>query len=852
MNAWRGFLGAIGLTAACVSVFAQTPPPLLGSIEAPYAPLQGSATIAGTTWPAGVTAYGSVGTPLVIYGSNLGGDGFVQFISYYKNSSGTEVAGTPVPATVTLWTSNMLILTVPSGALSGEVFVKVEGQTSNPLPFLVTTNTPYNTGTCPAGPSSTQLQITSTSLPDGQVTKAYNASLYSSGGTGNITWSVASGTLPSGLVLNQPSGSTPATITGTPTASTGTNPPALTFKAVDSASPQHTDEAEITLAVNASSMNQGTVYSYSLSNYDSVGNVTSFNDATYPGSGPGIMGAWSMSAFSGSGNGYDSLYRLSAAKVTWPDGTAQSLCWDYDAFGNRLHQELVSGASGFTNGTGSSCQAASGATLLSLDASPVNGNNQINDGLHQYDPSGAGNLIQDETTGNTYLYDAEGRVCAVESTPAPGFTTMTGYLYDADGDRVAKGTISTMSCNPATNGFQFAEDYVLGPSGEELSILNGSGTWQRTNVYASGGLIGTYDLVSGQPALHFHLEDALGTRRMQVSGMLANLGCPEMDFQSLPYGDQLAEYPDVCYPADDSTPLHFTGKERDTESGNDYFGARYYASSMGRFLSPDPLGSWTADASDPQSWNFYAYGRNNALINVDPDGLDCVYFNNAGNAVESIDRQDSAQNSGTSLSQQSSDCGAAGGDWINGRVTGATYFSDSDTFGFTSYDSSNTYVTYANAPGTEMGGTTCSGNCDIANGYSQTPIDNSWGAQPIAPSAQQFIQNVSQQTAPVNKAFDCAGAAALAWSPIPTPDDASDASDAFLDQGVDAGKELSEAYKNRRVLNAFGSKIKVGKGFRKGAKFAGKGLNVAGKGLAVYGSYKNMQEAGCFSGWSHP
>ena len=28
----------------------------------------------------------------------------------------------------------------------------------------------------------------------------------------------------------------------------------------------------------------------------------------------------------------------------------------------------------------------------------------------------------------------------------------------------------------------------------------------------------------------------------------------------------------------DATPRHFTGKERDTESGLDYFGARYYAS----------------------------------------------------------------------------------------------------------------------------------------------------------------------------------------------------------------------------------------------------------------------------------
>ena len=45
--------------------------------------------------------------------------------------------------------------------------------------------------------------------------------------------------------------------------------------------------------------------------------------------------------------------------------------------------------------------------------------------------------------------------------------------------------------------------------------------------------------------------------------------------------------PDVCF-----VPSRFTGKERDQESGNDYFGARYYASSMGRFLSPD----WSAKA----------------------------------------------------------------------------------------------------------------------------------------------------------------------------------------------------------------------------------------------------------------
>jgi RHS repeat-associated protein len=67
-----------------------------------------------------------------------------------------------------------------------------------------------------------------------------------------------------------------------------------------------------------------------------------------------------------------------------------------------------------------------------------------------------------------------------------------------------------------------------------------------------------------------------------------------------------------------------TGKERDTESGNDYFGARYYASSMGRFMSPDwsakimPVPYATMD--DPQSLNLYAYMRNNPLGGTDPDG----------------------------------------------------------------------------------------------------------------------------------------------------------------------------------------------------------------------------------------
>ncbi|MDR3562441.1 MAG: RHS repeat-associated core domain-containing protein, partial [Negativicutes bacterium] len=68
----------------------------------------------------------------------------------------------------------------------------------------------------------------------------------------------------------------------------------------------------------------------------------------------------------------------------------------------------------------------------------------------------------------------------------------------------------------------------------------------------------------------------------------------------------------------------FTGKERDTESGNDYMFARYYNSATGRFLSPD----WSAKVApvpyakldDPQSLNLYSYVRNNPMDRFDPDG----------------------------------------------------------------------------------------------------------------------------------------------------------------------------------------------------------------------------------------
>jgi RHS repeat-associated protein len=90
----------------------------------------------------------------------------------------------------------------------------------------------------------------------------------------------------------------------------------------------------------------------------------------------------------------------------------------------------------------------------------------------------------------------------------------------------------------------------------------------------------------------------------------------------------------------------FTGKERDAETGLDYFGARYYSGAQGRFMSPDEFNGGPddaltgkdiippgplpyADVLDPQTINKYCYVRNNPLKYIDPDGHDILYANEA-------------------------------------------------------------------------------------------------------------------------------------------------------------------------------------------------------------------------------
>ncbi len=567
-------VGSIALALAVSPLAAQIP--AVSDIEAPYPAVQGPVHMAGVQYGSGTVSYGPVNTPLIMSGSNFGSSGTVLF-------PGTQ-AGTTVQASVSYWSSNILFLTVPTGATSGLVKVVTQGQTSVGVPFIVTQG--IYSPSCPASPPTTQLEITTASLPNAPVGRAYSATLGAEGGTPPYSWSLIGGTqLPTGLSLAASTGA----ITGTPSVA-GTA--SFTVQVTDSNA--GVKSSALSIAVNAQMLVPGPVYSYQADpageGYDSVGNVTQFTDS--------VMGTWSF--------GYDYLNRLTSASP----GNNQSICMAYDSFGNRTKSTALQSA----------CSSADPATESYTAANRINwltGTSGITE-------DASGDVTYDGKTN--YVYDGEGRLCAVQYNGYSGGPVAIGYLYDADGRRVAKGTITanSLSCNPASNGFTLTESYVLDQGGEKLTALDQNGNWEQTNVYGGGMLLATYN-TSG---LHFHLTDPLGTRRVQTTAQ----GQPELDCQSLPFGDQQSCVADANAPLSpapsDATNLHFTGKERDTESGNDYFGARYYASSMGRFLSPD----WSeypdtvpyADLTNPQSLNLYAYVGNNPLADADVDGHGCL------------------------------------------------------------------------------------------------------------------------------------------------------------------------------------------------------------------------------------
>ena len=109
-------------------------------------------------------------------------------------------------------------------------------------------------------------------------------------------------------------------------------------------------------------------------------------------------------------------------------------------------------------------------------------------------------------------------------------------------------------------------------------------------------------------------EDSLGSTRVitDTSGVV----CYDADFY--PYGGE-RPYTNTC-----TTHYKFEGKERDTETGNDYFGARYYSNRFGRWLSSDwsavPVAVPYANLTNPQTLNLYGMVADDPESFADLDG----------------------------------------------------------------------------------------------------------------------------------------------------------------------------------------------------------------------------------------
>jgi len=190
-----------------------------------------------------------------------------------------------------------------------------------------------------------------------------------------------------------------------------------------------------------------------------------------------------------------------------------------------------------------------------------------------YDADNKMTSFSDGMESGSYVYDGQGnRVQRVSSTKA-GVTT---YVYDAFG--------------------QLAAEYSMAAQGTDFTRK-------------------------------FRTTDHLGsTRLITLAGAAVDPAGGCRDF--FPFGERIpgemtGVRSDDCYKELDSIAQQFTAKERDGESGLDYFLARYSSAMIGRFTSPDPRMA-SARARSPQTWNRYSYVANNPLRFIDPDGQELV------------------------------------------------------------------------------------------------------------------------------------------------------------------------------------------------------------------------------------
>ena len=153
-------------------------------------------------------------------------------------------------------------------------------------------------------------------------------------------------------------------------------------------------------------------------------------------------------------------------------------------------------------------------------------------------------------------------------------------------------------------------------------------------VSGSGTTVYVYD-ATGEVAAEYSSPSTATTGTLYLTGdplgstRLVTNGTQTWYHDYLPFGEEITglDGRGSQYGSGDGVTHKFTGKERDAETAssatqaNDFFGARYYSGTQGRFTSRDPIQYSKQRILDPQQWNMYSYARGNPLRLTDPTGM---------------------------------------------------------------------------------------------------------------------------------------------------------------------------------------------------------------------------------------
>jgi RHS repeat-associated protein len=144
-----------------------------------------------------------------------------------------------------------------------------------------------------------------------------------------------------------------------------------------------------------------------------------------------------------------------------------------------------------------------------------------------------------------------------------------------------------------------------------------AGTLKSEYVFFDEERVARRDGATGTGGVFYYFSDHLKT----ASVITDSAGVIKAESDYYPWGGELQ------FVNNDSNDYKFTGKKRDTETGLDYFGARYYSNGLGRWVSADwsatPVPVPYADFRDPQTLNLYGYVRALPTTTADDDGHKC-------------------------------------------------------------------------------------------------------------------------------------------------------------------------------------------------------------------------------------